>query len=534
MDYYIDLSALDSLIYMNPLAISWTIFLNGGWVIVLFTLLWGFWQMWVYNIQGKYAATVKYVLLAIDVPKSNEQSVKAMEQIFAHLAGSHFNPNLIEKYWEGKFCLSYSLEIISIDGYIQFLIRTPADYRDLVESAIYAQYPDAEVTEVRDYVDTIPGEYPNDEFDLWGTQIVLAKEDAYPIRTYPEFEHSLSSLEQQFLDPLAAILEAMSRLTKGEQVWLQLVVTPLDESWKDKGVKIVKKLIKAKIEEKSTIFDKALDLPINVLGELSNQILSTGGTAEKPKEAQPSIMQHLSPGEKTIVEGIERKIAKMGFMTRFRMIYAGRKEVFQKGRGVSSIFGTIKQFNTQNLNAFKPHKKITTKVNYFFTKYRTNLRKTKIYLAYKYRSTARGANGNVLNNEELATIFHFPAMTVKAPLLKKTEGKKAEPPVSLPMGDEMEELIRFEGEEQPSVTEEKAEVRKDGLPFDYNNPYFEEKFALKKVPKPSSASSSVEVKKGGKVVEDRPSSASSFAPPGGASEDRTEGKEPPHNLPFVE
>lgn len=43
----------------------------------------------------------------------------------------------------------------------------------------------------------------------------------------------------------------------------------------------------------------------------------------------------------------------------------------------------------------------------------------------------------VLNTEELATLWHFPIESVvKAPLIQKAPGRKAEPPSSLPIGAE--------------------------------------------------------------------------------------------------
>ena len=52
-----------------------------------------------------------------------------------------------------------------------------------------------------------------------------------------------------------------------------------------------------------------------------------------------------------------------------------------------------------------------------------------------------GAPSFILNVEELATIFHFPMATVKAPLLKKTEAKRGEAPFSLPVSPLESEFI---------------------------------------------------------------------------------------------
>ena len=72
--------------------------------------------------------------------------------------------------------MHFSFELVSIDGYIQYLIRTPKRYRDLIESAIYAQYPDAEISEAVDYTENIPHQYPDDEYGAWGTELNLVKE----------------------------------------------------------------------------------------------------------------------------------------------------------------------------------------------------------------------------------------------------------------------------------------------------------------------------------------------------------------------
>ena len=68
--------------------------------------------------------------------------------------------------------------------------------------------------------------------------------------------------------------------------------------------------------------------------------------------------------------------------------------------------------------------------------------------AYKNRSWGVGANPFVLNVEEIATLWHFPAIGIKAPLIKKQEARKAEPPVGLPITFEENTLPGFEEDAQ--------------------------------------------------------------------------------------
>ena len=148
MQITIDIGRLYDFFLEPPNKILWFAFKNGGWLVLIISVFIGAFYFWLKKRREKYLANIKQQLLAIDIPKDNEQSLVAVEQIFATLAGIKSGPNLYEKYWLGKTQLSYSLEIISLEGYIQFLIRTPEQFRDLVEAAIYAQYPEAEITEV--------------------------------------------------------------------------------------------------------------------------------------------------------------------------------------------------------------------------------------------------------------------------------------------------------------------------------------------------------------------------------------------------
>ena len=431
----------------GPLTVGWYLFLHGGWAIALVVVVRQLWRARQVNIEHAYLHRMKYQLLAIDVPRLNEQSTKAVEQIFAQLAGAEDKATLWEQYVHGVNQESFSLELVSLGGYIQFLVHTPAHFRDLIEASVYAQYPDAEITEVDDYTDRIPHKFPNEEYDLWGTELRLVKPNHYPIRTYPHFEHTLT---QKFADPMAALLEILGHMGPDEQVWIQWVLTPLhDVHWKEEGMHEVKKLIGARVAHTKSLMSRYVNDPLNALYGGTGEILLHGmgitpihAEAHAEPDAPPSLMQHLSPGERTTVEALEAKIAKVGFHVKGRVIYAAKKEKFSKPRGVSGVFGSLLQFNDQSLNGFAPNKKVTTKAKYFFTKRRVAARQRKIVSAYRQRSKHLGyGHGMILNTEELATVWHFPVMDVKAPSVKMTEAKRGEPPVELPMAPEELEAV---------------------------------------------------------------------------------------------
>lgn len=455
----IDLSFLSE--FSNPFAITWFLISHGGWIIVVIALLWGGFKLWTGYAQERYAATIEYILLAIDVPRETEQTPKALESAFAHIHGVESAPSWYEKNVKGEFQPPLSFEIISIGGFIQYLVRVPIQYRDLVESAFYAQYPDAEISEVEDYSTQFSPLFPNDEYDLWGADIVLRKKDHYPIRTYPAFEHTMT---QQLLDPMASLLEYMSRLRPGEQLWIQtLIVPPDDDSWLDGARSLIKKMAKAKYGSSGGgggFLDNLLWLPKQVAGGLTEtftaDLVSPFGKEESSDSGdQPSIMSFLTPDEKAVIEAVSYKTAKLYFDCKMRIIYIGEGDSFEKDR-VPGITGALKQFNTLDMNGFKVDKKTKTKAKYWGKEKRVAKKKKRILRAFQNRDMSTGADTYVLNIEELATIYHFPVVNVKAPLVQKTEARRAEPPSSLPV--EAVPLRRTTSPAQPSAAAEREAV----------------------------------------------------------------------------
>lgn len=426
MEIIIDFSAIPT---DSAYAFGWWFIKTIGWIYPVFLyFIYAPILIWLSYIRNRYRRKRKYILLAVDIPKDNEQTPRAVEHIFAHLAGAHQVINRYNKWWDGEINDSFSFEIISLGGYIQFIIHTVAKYRDLIEAIIYAQYPDAEITEIEDYTKRWNIRFPNDQYDLFGTELKLAKDYVYPIITYQAFEDTLAG---EIKDPMASMLEALTRIGPKEEIWVQFVVTPADNDWGDRAKPIVKKLIGAKVEKKKGIVDRIFDL-VNFL--LDSFIIGPTAEAQTKKDEPRSQMLFLTQGEKDTVSAIEHKVNKIGFNTRIRFIYLAEKSSFVRERGNQGVYGSFKQFNDLGLNSLKPDKRYITGGIVWFKKTRLIWRKNKILWRYKDRGhfLEPGFYGFVLNTEELASLWHFPLLTVKAPLLKKTESKKAEPPITLP------------------------------------------------------------------------------------------------------
>jgi hypothetical protein len=441
MNIVIDLTPFANF-FAEPInVIMLKLFFYIGWIPIAITFLWGSFELWIFYRQGLWAAkNAKYTFLAIDIPRGNEQSPRAVENLFAYLAGAHGTINLVEKYWEGKFQMGFSLEVISIGGYTQFLIRTPIVQRDLVESAVYAQYPDAEITEVDDYTTPFKDvRFPNDKYDIMGSEFIQVTPSAYPIKTYEEFEHMMGEPETHFKDPMAALMDLCSSLRPGENLWYQLILIPTGFDWVEKLDKEVSKILGEKPKFKKNLLHYSADAALGIISGFHNTLLGTVETdAKNDKKDDALKMMNLKPKQKKRVEGIEKKSGKVAFEFKIRFVYIAEKEVFNKAKVFGGFVGYMKQFTAVDSNSFKPDMdKTATSTAYLFRRGHLNAKKNRILKYYINRDSYAGRKRGLLNIEELATIWHFPNEgVVKAPLIQKAPGRKAEPPMTLPQAEE--------------------------------------------------------------------------------------------------
>ncbi len=412
--------------------------LNVMWIPLMWWFFHEFWDCWMNYINEFFDSKRQFVVLAVDVPRDTEQTPYGMEAIFNQLEGAHGTFTGWEIKWLGAFQEWFSFEIVSIDGYVQYIVRCQKDLRDIVEASIYAQYPDAEITEVRDYVNDVPHKFPDDEWDFMATEYNLAREDAYPIRVFKDFEDKVRG---ELIDPMAALLEIMSKIGKGEQIWYQVLMKPIvDPDWVPEAQHVIDELVEKEShdDDHASIFKSILMFPITLVDKLTAFVFPNfvgGGHDEHPREAPRTNVMSLTPGERLVVEEMERKISKLAYKVRIRIVYIAKKEVYSKARGFGPVIGAVKQFNDGTRNYFKVGKKSWTKANYALKKARTYARQNKFMAAYAGRSMSAGeaVDAYVLNTEELATIYHFPMASVKAPLLKRTGSRKSEPPATLPV-----------------------------------------------------------------------------------------------------
>lgn len=385
--------------------------------------------LWLAHANDLHWASASWVLLEIIPPKNIEKSPKPIESLFVAFAGVEKGFSTYEKFVDGMFTDYMSLEMVSDEGTVHFYIRTMKKHRHLIEANLYAHYPDVEIMEVPDYVDNFPRFMPNSQWRIWGADVEMAKKHpAYPIRTYPTYEESITGT---MIDPLAGVIEALGKLGPGQHGWIQWVIAPTSPDWSSTvGVELTDKL-KGKEKKKENIVEKIIKDLTDVFGNIFNYLNGpVEFAAEKKKEEQPLDMR-LSPMEREVLKAVEANLGKVQFSVKGRCLFVARRENFDMSIGVSAIWGAFKQFGDDNLNGFKPGKLKTSKHYDFFKQERLDYVQRKLYRRYKSRS--RDGYTSVMSSEELATIFHLPDMNVLAPSMTRVEAKRGGAPSNLPI-----------------------------------------------------------------------------------------------------
>lgn len=392
-------------------------------LIIPFLLIWIGWTLWVKHRNLEWISTLDWVMIEIRVPKDVFKSPLAMEMALGNAlfqgggVGTRYN-----KYWKGRVLVWFSLEIVSTEGDIHFYIRTPKQFRNIIESQIYAQYPRAEIFEVEDYVLPVVKSMYEEEWSMWGCEHKLKKADAYPIKTYVDYglDKSVTSIEDQeaIIDPIVSQLEWMGTMKKDEHFWLQIIVRvskdgytthtglfPKSVDWKDKAKKELES-IRAKYEGG----DDALE-------SLGKKI-------------------KMSKAEQEAISAIERSMDKPVFDVGIRTIYLAKKSAF-KAEHITGMVGIMRPYNSNNLNGFSVTNDTDFPNPWDDPSGEKKLEKKKSMLeayinrGFFYPPYKRQYFG--LTSEELATIFHFPGRVSATPTFKRIESKKSEPPVNLPV-----------------------------------------------------------------------------------------------------
>lgn len=374
------------------------------------------WHLWIQYIQAKFIASNEWIVLEVRIPKEVLKTPQAMEVALGALHQTWDNDNFIKAWTLGQLRTWFSLEMISKGGEIHFYIWTQKMFQNIIEAQFYAQYPEIEIVQAEDYVHDVPYGLPDSPWKLWGVELKLAKDDAYPIKTYVDYGLDKPAADDDAdrarTDPITATIEFLGSIAPNEQVWIQILVMATKDRKKKKGSWFGKEGWK---EEGKALVEKIMQ-------------------RDKKKGPEDFGFTVLSPGERQVVESIERSLAKPGFDVGIRALYLSADKI-NPARIVGTL-GAFKQYNAANSNSFKPARTVGVKYPWQDLWGQTKKKKAEMFDAYRRRSyfyPPYARQPFVLSAEELATIYHFPGSVSTTPSLAKIESKRGEPPVNLPI-----------------------------------------------------------------------------------------------------
>ncbi len=428
------------------------------WVFILVGPL--FVEVWLFWKQETFKHEIDWVLLELRMPREVRKSPMAMEQVLAALHSLRNAPgDFQEKYLNGEITRWFSLELVSIGGEVHFYIRAPRGQKDLVEAAFFSYYSDVELAEADDYVNNLPEnitELYEGGYELWGTELVLAKNEAYPIKSYLDFE---APEEEKQYDPISMFLEVLGKAKREELGGIPVESAPAGDEWKKHGQHGVEELRSKKGEGgHGPGASMRVEFP---------HILPTFPVEKHDGKEDNAISKMFlrTPGETDVLKAVEENLSKPGFETVVRFIYTSPKELYADTFARRGVIGAFNQYASNDLNSFRQNEHMSTRAKiwkwpHIFPMRRVYLRRERILEYYRHREIpphvgigkhflGRFMNGEhsehfIMTTRSLATLFHPPTyLVLTAPHVRRIESRKAGPPAGLPIYGGEENVEKF-------------------------------------------------------------------------------------------
>jgi hypothetical protein len=332
---------------------------------LLGVLLFYVFVLW-YKNRDREVQSLESTLLQVALPRDNEIKIDAAEQLFSSL-GSLRKGGLLSFL---KLQPHLSFEIVGMPGDIRFYVNTPNKFKDLVEKQINGAYPDAEI-KVVDEKTQKPGLVLGNEYNIFADNAKIAfaslrlKTSNYmPIKVFKDLP----------TDPLSSITSVLAKMTLGEGVAIQVLISPADAKWKKQGRVYIART--------------------------------------KKNESNPETAKYSADPKE--LEGIENKIGKPGFNAVVRIVISSSSiEAAQAHLG--NVVSAFSQFDGANSFTKNKHR--------FKGMFMTD---------FIYRYLPMRGQTSVLTSEELATVFHFPNKSVATPHIFWISSKRAPAPAQIP------------------------------------------------------------------------------------------------------
>ncbi len=393
------------------------------------------WYAWIWYIQALFLSGRNPVLLEMKIPREIMKSPRAMELALSNFSISSGETTFIHRGWKGQTRTYFSFEIASFGGEIHFYIWCWKNYRAMVEASLYAQYPEIELVEVEDYAAKF-------QFDAdihtafctdWRRETYMdiptasRRIDAYPIKTYVDFELDKDPKEEFKVEPLAQVVEYLGSIKPNEQAWIQIVFR---KAGKHDGVLVPKDMgdewIEAVKDEVEFVRFQATEKPRNPHAH---------EPMEKEEEKR-SQFPHPTEREKEQLQAMDRNYGKFPFEVGMRGIYITTGDLH--GPTYSGMRYVWRAFNNPQYRSHLRPRRWMNDFDYpwqdvnnvrwtLFTRRFLDAFRRRSFFASPWKTPTF-----VMTSEEIASIWHPLSATVQTPGLERIPATKASAPSNLP------------------------------------------------------------------------------------------------------
>jgi len=314
------------------------------------------------------------------------------------------------------------LEMGYADGKVSLFVRTTENSASLIESQIYAQYPDTDI----EFLMKDPFATKENE-EVVSMDLTLDSPDIFPIKRHPQFDDLLSGAN---MDPIAGILSALARYpVPTMRGHVQIAIEPAPSKYRKRALRLLPLLGKgiAGLSPKYASFFASLALsrgwkrlavfPLYMLlggfrtWKVFAKIQAAVSEGKKGDDSSDATSSR-SHDKEDSVAAAKDKMNRLLFSCNLRLSVVvpkghaadGRKKLME----MASAFRQFTLPQTNEFNALDPVVNPSIPMGFKTTKF-------------------------VFSNEELATLWHVPTILVQTQNLDRVISKKLEPPVNLPI-----------------------------------------------------------------------------------------------------
>ena len=385
-----------------------------GLIAVFSAVFFYYFKRHVYHKGHIVPRTLDWVFLEVQMPKENateggaenqqrpkseeekKQMISVAEQLFTTLSESGHS-----KGWlKGKDY--YSFEIACTNKKISFFINCPRHLQQLVEKQLQAQYPHAFVEQVRGYNPFQKGA------EVEVRELQLNKKYVYPFRTYKNTES----------DPLSALTNAMSKLMENEGAAIQYVISPAGTAWQGTPRHMALEVQQGKNPE---LIERghAYRFFLGFRRFFAGIITGTASRGQQGSHTHKDLTGYaapiqLTPMQQEIVKRLEEKASRPGYKLNARLITSSLTPGNAKTH-MHNLMAAFLQFNMPPFNGLRVR----------------NRSKDDILKDYIFRVFRDFGKTNIINTEELASLWHLPTPYIETPNIKWLVSKKAPPPINV-------------------------------------------------------------------------------------------------------